>query len=218
MPVIFNKDSTWPKFETMRDYFVLAPETELKLSCNSQAERQNSFNSFPGKHEIVAFCNREDKFTVFGDEIYKFDDLFCERPVLPSFQATGEKCLQNNTELIKVGFGSDSFIEAYRVCFDKINHIPLYTYVEMSTPINLAGKVADHHWRNYIWTPDDSQYNCTEYEQNACYSRAQLVNAQDVKFGPPQTATYYNRLNSVPLWHRNSATEVNSLIFAPNVY
>lgn len=204
MPVIFDKDSTWPKLDTIQNYFLLKSDYEIELSCNSQAERQNSLKIFPGQHKIVAFCDREDKFTV-GDKTYKFDDLVCEYPVLPTLKPTGEKCLQENTESIKVGFVNNRFVEAYEVCYDRSNHNALYTRVDMSMPINLAG-LTDHTWKKYSLA-DDGDYNCTG-DATCCYARTQLLNAQDVKFGPPQAATDYIRLNSVPLWRTCNRDQV----------
>lgn len=204
MPVILDKDSMWPKFDTVRNYFVLQTNYEIKLSCNSQPLRQNSVKNFPGQHEIVAFCDREDKFTV-GNKTYKFDDLVCEYSVLPTFKPMGGKCLQENTELIKVGFGIDPFVEAYEVCYDRSHENALYTRIDMSMPINLAG-AADRTWKKYS-SADDGNYNCTG-DATCCYTRAQLLNAQDVKFGPPQAATDYVRLNSFPLWRTCNSDQV----------
>lgn len=204
---MFDKDSMWPKFDTIRNYFVLQTNYKIKLSCNSQAGRQNNFKSFPGQHEIVAFCDREDKFTV-GDKTYNFDDLVCEYPVQPTFQSTGNKCLQENTELIKVGFGNDHFVEAYEVCYDKINENALYTRTDMSMPINLP-ELTDRTWKKYTSAADDGYYNCTR-DATCCFAKAQLLNAQDVKFGPPQAATDYLRLNSVPLWRTCNPDQVKN--------
>lgn len=206
MPVIFDKDWTWPMLDTVRNYFLLRTDYEMKLSCNSQVGRPNSFKNFPGQHELVAFCDREDKFTV-GDKTYKFDELVCEYPVLPTFKPMGEKCLQENTESIKVGFGSNNFVEAYEVCYDKTNDNALYTRVDMSMPINLA-QLTDRTWKKYT-LPDDGNYNCTG-DATCCLARTQLLNAQDVKFGPPQAATDYIRLNSVPLWRTCNPDQVTS--------
>lgn len=197
MPVIFDKDLTYPKFDTMRNYFVLQTGYEIKLSCNSQLGRQNRFTKFPEQHDIVAICDHEDKFTI-RHKNYKFDDIVCEYFVLPTFKPTGVKCLQENTELIKVGFGNDPFVEVYEVCYDKSNENTLYTRADMSMPINLAGE-AQRAWMNYTLPPDNGDYNCTG-DGTCCYARTQLLNAQDVNFGPPQAATEYVRLNTVPLW------------------
>ncbi|KAG6440386.1 hypothetical protein O3G_MSEX001254 [Manduca sexta] len=198
-PLLVTENLKWPIFEAKKKFLVIPHLEKLVLSCQSQDNPSNSFTIMPDKTTIEATCAGKDTFSI-GGEIYKYSDLHCSGKILPVVKKTGDQCLNDGTEMVQVGYEVDEFIELYSVCMDTKNKVPLYTKMSMFDMNNINTSTA-YKWFNHS---DDSYFNNEVYScespASCCVAKEQLVNVNDVIFGPAQRSTFIDGLNSIPVW------------------
>lgn len=152
-------DCVIPLDQTHRIYppFLLSPETYEVLQVPPENEnlqfilpiKQTVIITCPGGYllhspidgatSIAATCNSESQLEAAG-HIIDFADLDCS---LPQFEyETHDYFCWDNSTFFEVGFylGSDfeTFIPQYRLCFNNLKKIPLYTNYNITKSIGLT--------------------------------------------------------------------------------
>lgn len=214
-PLVSELDiPSWPSSMGNSDILLMENE-EIKLSCPNNTKSTNAFNIIPNKQEVIAKCNTEDKFTV-GGKTYRYSDLQCNTKVEPSVFGTRRRCYGPNSELIRVGFEVNGFLDAYRICFDRSLNVPLYAKVWTLAP--RTGDGVDSTKFRWSSTPEVGKQNLGLKSEGwkpkesckCCYTKGQLMNVNELAFGPAQEATFKENLNSIPIW--NPSCDDNSRV------
>ncbi|XP_063622787.1 hemicentin-1-like [Cydia splendana] len=181
-PLVLDSSLTWLSIPTSGQYLMLPHAEKLQLICQDEKSSSNSFTKFPTSKSIYATCDKEDSFLVDGS-IQKISELNCKNSVISSILKTGRPCLGANTELKQVGFHVNGFTDVYQSCVDTVKNVPLYTKMNtIGIKKGSNGKVKT------------VKSTCVD---KCCYEKIQLVNADDVSFGPAEKATFIDSLNSV---------------------
>ncbi|XP_063384788.1 hemicentin-1-like [Cydia fagiglandana] len=181
-PLVLDSSLTWLSTPTSGQYLMLPHAEKLQLICQDEKSSSNSFTKFPTSKSIYATCDKEDSFLVDGS-IQKISEMSCKNSVTSSVLKTGRPCLGANTELNQVGFHVNGFTDVYQSCVDTVKNVPLYTKMNtIDIKKGSNGKVKA------------VKSTCLD---KCCYEKIQLVNADDVSYGPPEKATFIDSLNSV---------------------
>ncbi|XP_030040039.2 hemicentin-1 [Manduca sexta] len=218
-PIFVAEDGKWLHGKTENDFYVISNEEKLTLSCRSQDSVPNSFRTLPGTDEVKATCVGENKFLVDGKS-YKYSDLKCDRDIKPQVKRTGEQCFNKDTEMIQIGYQLKEFVEVYRVCFDVVNNVPLYSQVKNLNDNKFTGSVPHWHVAPGLESKKKNSYTYNKSSQNCGVVKKQLLNGNYVPFGAAQRSTFIENLNTVPVWQNcdNSRADWSDIESALELY
>ncbi|KAF9424430.1 hypothetical protein HW555_000569 [Spodoptera exigua] len=204
--------SGWSVFPITDNYMIIPHKSHFYMRCPSGfVNPELSLNS-----NIMPYCERDDIVKIAGN-FYKFGDLKCNKEAKPNFENTEEQCFGDNTEYVKLGFRPSSnnnyVVEVYRVCFDKVNDVPLFTMHQLSPHHTDIPSTSQWYSSSDTSTEDfEELYNCRRQlydvsmalgrglrSASCCFSRRHLVNPRDLLPGIPVTVSFEYK-NIVPHW------------------
>ncbi|XP_047998648.1 uncharacterized protein LOC125236009 [Leguminivora glycinivorella] len=195
-PLVLDSSLTWLATSISGQYLMLPHSEKLQLICQDEKSSSNGFTKFPVSKSIYATCDKEDSFLVEGKP-QKISELNCKNSVTSSVRKTGRPCLGAHTELMEVGFHINGFTNVYQSCVDTAKNVPLYTKM------------------NTIGIKKESNGKVKAVKRTCvgkcCYEKIQLVNADDVSFGPAEKATFIDYLNSVPYCKPKNNTDWHAI-------
>ncbi|XP_022823577.1 hemicentin-2-like isoform X2 [Spodoptera litura] len=219
-PVMFSTSGGWSVFRITKHHMIIPHKGYFYMRCPSGFVN-------PGLSlysNIIACCER-DNIVKIGRKPYNFADLQCNKEVTPNIEHTENKCFGDNTEYVGVGFKSQGyFMEVYRVCFDKVNDVPLFTKHHLSPHHTDISSTSQWFSSSDISAEEfEELYNCRRQlydisialrrrlrSDSCCYGRRQLVNPRDLLPGIPATASFEYK-NVVPHWNSCSSKNWDDL-------
>ncbi|KAH9643686.1 hypothetical protein HF086_001796 [Spodoptera exigua] len=211
-PIMFSTSSGWSVFPITDNYMIIPHKSHFYMRCPSGfVNPELSLNS-----NIMPYCERDDIVKIAGN-FYKFGDLKCNKEAKPNFEDTEEQCFGDNTEYVKLGFRPSSnnnyVVEVYRVCFDKVNDVPLFTMHQLSPHHTDIPSTSQWYSSSDTSTEDfEELYNCRRQlydvsmalgrglrSASCCFGKRHLVNPRDLLPGIPVTVSFEYK-NIVPHW------------------
>ncbi|KAH9643687.1 hypothetical protein HF086_001797, partial [Spodoptera exigua] len=211
-PIMFSTSSGWSVFPITDNYMIIPHKSHFYMRCPSGFVNPELFlNS-----NIMPYCERDDIVKIAGN-FYKFGDLKCNKEAKPNFENTEEQCFGDNTEYVKLGFRPSSsnnyVVEVYRVCFDKVNDVPLFTMHQLSPHHTDIPSTSPWYSSSDTSTEDfEELYNCRRQlydvsmalgrglrSASCCFGKRHLVNPRDLLPGIPVTVSFEYK-NIVPHW------------------
>ncbi|KAF9410132.1 hypothetical protein HW555_010708 [Spodoptera exigua] len=211
-PIMFSTSSGWSVFPITDNYMIIPHKSHFYMRCPSGFVNPELFlNS-----KIMPYCERDDIVKIAGN-FYKFGDLKCNKEAKPNFENTEEQCFGDNTEYVKLGFRPSSsnnyVVEVYRVCFDKVNDVPLFTMHQLSPHHTDIPSTSQWYSSSDTSTEDfEELYNCRRQlydvsmalgrglrSASCCFGKRHLVNPRDLLPGIPVTVSFEYK-NIVPHW------------------
>ncbi|KAG6454119.1 hypothetical protein O3G_MSEX008521 [Manduca sexta] len=206
-PIMFTSPLNWPSYEISADSMIIPRDDYVSLLC------PGDFTIFPSPY-VMAFCEGEKKFKVKG-KTYKYTDIKCKKEFEPNIYETGGECHGDDTELLNIQYEVlDGILQAYDVCYDKYNNMPVYTKHRLDRHMADV-EPKNKKWLNtHLWPLNsDNLYDCRNeiskisidirswfhVDDKCCFSRRQLINPRDMIPGLMQSSTY-TYLNVVPHW------------------
>ncbi|CAH1634796.1 unnamed protein product [Spodoptera littoralis] len=223
MPLILDDKGAWPTWETSKYFSVVEQEEKITLSCPNRKDASNSFKKFPSKTVLKAYCDKEDVFIVDGKRAKLFD-LQCTQGIQPTVAKKNVKCLTDNSELIKVGYNTGSFLETYEVCFDNTVRMPRYIRnIVTAKNDKLSSTYAWHTYPGIENSHNENAFTCKNKLSSCCYAKSQLVEANDFKYAAEMNTTFIDPLNVVPAWRpcyssQTSWESVNKMVREQTFY
>lgn len=191
---------------------MIPQDEKLTLVCHNPYPKTSPFY----RNHVTVACDHENIFKV-DDFSYTLEEIACDNEVYPIINSVDLK--DKNKSLKEVGFVSEGkFINIYSIYLATSRKYSEMSIVAQYNQVNTNKNNSNElHWYDHPQVDKGSipgVYTCHNDSSMCCYSKRQLVSANDVAYGAAQTSTFINQLNSVPFWRMcsNTSSEVSKKI------